>query len=174
MRSYCTGWAKKWRNKVLIWKRSSYIKTMHVSMAKIMKLKFELLQHPPYSPDLAPSDFFLFQNLKKWLSWQQFRSNEEIIAQTDGYFEDIPKSYFLESLKKLEKRLEKFIELKGDYIGRLKKSAQNNLFFYLFLRTYWTTLVQSIVDYHIVHLKFSISLRKILTMTLFSLNWNVV
>ena len=31
-------------------------------------------------------------------------------------------------------------------------------------------IIQSIVNYHIVHLKFSISLRKILTMTRFSLN----
>ena len=32
------------------------------SMAKFMELKFELLQHLPYSPDLAPSNFFYFQN----------------------------------------------------------------------------------------------------------------
>ena len=37
-------------------------------MAKINDLKFdELLQHRPYSPDLAPSDYFLFSNFKKWL-----------------------------------------------------------------------------------------------------------
>ena len=84
--------------------------------------KFELLQHPPYSQDLAPSD-------------------EEIIAQKDAYFEDLPKSYFLDGLKKLEKRLEKCIELKRDYVEKYKKSTQNNLFVYLFLRTYWTSLV---------------------------------
>jgi len=43
------------------------VHTCAVSMAKIAELKFELLQHPPYSPDLVPSDFFLFPNLKKWL-----------------------------------------------------------------------------------------------------------
>lgn len=32
-------------------------------MAKILKLEFELLDHPPYSPDLALSDFFLFPKL---------------------------------------------------------------------------------------------------------------
>ena len=36
---------------------------------KIIELKFESLQHPPFSPNLAPSDFFLFPNLKKWLGW---------------------------------------------------------------------------------------------------------
>jgi len=36
-----------------------------LTMAKINELKFELLEHPPYSPDLAPSDFHLFLDLKK-------------------------------------------------------------------------------------------------------------
>ena len=58
---------------------------------------------------MAPNDFFLFLNLKKWLSGQRFTSNEEVIAQTYVYFEDPPKSYFLDSLKKLEKRLENWI-----------------------------------------------------------------
>ena len=44
--------------------------------------------------------------------------NEEVIAQIDDYFEDLPKSYFLDGSKKLEKRLEKCIELKGDYVEK--------------------------------------------------------
>ena len=60
----------------------------------VCDLEFELLQHPPYSPDLAPSDFFLFPNLKKCLSQQRFMSNEEFITQTDAYFKELPKSYF--------------------------------------------------------------------------------
>lgn len=33
---------------------------MHsVSIAKIEELKFDLIEHPPYSADLAPNDFFL-------------------------------------------------------------------------------------------------------------------
>lgn len=46
--------------------------TFAVSMAKIRKLNFELLQHPPYSTDLAASDFF--PNLR-------FASNKRVIAQ---------------------------------------------------------------------------------------------
>jgi histone-lysine N-methyltransferase SETMAR len=53
-------------------------------MAKIEELKFELVDHPPYSPDLAPSDFFLFPNLNKWLSGQRFFSNEEVIDRTNA------------------------------------------------------------------------------------------
>ena len=62
--------------------------------------------------------FLYFQTLKKWLRGQRFTSNKEGIAQTDAYFEDLPKSHFLDGLKKLEKRLEKCIELKGDYVEK--------------------------------------------------------
>jgi len=32
-------------------------------MGKLRDLHYELLEHPPYSPDLAPSDFYLFPKL---------------------------------------------------------------------------------------------------------------
>jgi [histone H3]-lysine36 N-dimethyltransferase SETMAR len=53
----------------------------------------ELLPHPPYSPGLAPSDFFLFADLKRLLAGKKFSTNEEGIAEIDTYFEAISKSY---------------------------------------------------------------------------------
>ena len=47
-------------------------------MAKVNELHFELLPYPPYSLNLAPSDFYLFPNLKRWLQGQRFSSNEEV------------------------------------------------------------------------------------------------
>jgi len=35
-----------------------------LTMGKLRDLHYELLEHPPYSPDLAPSDFGLFPKLK--------------------------------------------------------------------------------------------------------------
>ena len=104
------------KKKILFHQDKAQVHTCTVSISKIMELKFKLLQHPSYSKDLVPSDFFLFSNLKKWL--QQFTSNEEIIAKTDAYREDLPKSYFLDGLKKLEKCLKKRVELKGYYVEK--------------------------------------------------------
>ena len=61
---------------------------------------------------------FFISNLKKMAHRTMVHADEEFIVQTDAYFKDLPKSYFLDSLKKLEKRLEKCIELKGDYIEK--------------------------------------------------------
>jgi len=46
--------------------------TTALAKAKLVELGYELLPHPPYSPDLAPCDFFLFPNLKKSLAGQKF------------------------------------------------------------------------------------------------------
>lgn len=87
-----------------------------LAMAKFKELTFKLLEHPPYSPDLAPSDFRLFPNLKRFLRGKRFSSNEEVITAVDGYFEDLPQNHFRDGVNELEKRWKKCIEFKGDYI----------------------------------------------------------
>ena len=62
----------------------------HESMKTIVKLNelsFKLLPHPLYSPDLASSDYWFFADLKKMLRGNRFGSNEEVIAETEAYFE---------------------------------------------------------------------------------------
>ena len=39
-----------------------------VAMSAVHDCGFELIDHLPYSPDLAPMDYFLFPNLKKYLA----------------------------------------------------------------------------------------------------------
>lgn len=86
------------------------------SMAKIHDLHFELLAHPPYSPDLAPSDYYLFPNLKRWLQGKRFYTNEEVKWETEAYFGDLDKTYYKKGIEMLKNRWTKCIELKGDYV----------------------------------------------------------
>ena len=46
---------------------------------------FEVLPHPPYCLDLAPSDFYLFSNLKTNLRGRNFGRNESVIDAVDEY-----------------------------------------------------------------------------------------
>ena len=39
----------------------------------------ELMGHPPYSPDLAPNDFFLFQHIKKKIRGQRFSLPDDAV-----------------------------------------------------------------------------------------------
>ena len=63
------------------------------TMVKLNKLSFELLPHPPYSPDLAPSDYWFFADLNKMLQEKKFGCNEELIAETEAYFESKDESF---------------------------------------------------------------------------------
>ena len=49
---------------------------------------YELIPHPAYSPDVAPSDYFLFPNLKKDIRGHHFRSNEEVVAAVEEWVRD--------------------------------------------------------------------------------------
>ena len=106
------------KKKVLFHHDNAPAHTSVVATAKLVELGYELLPHSPYSPDLAPCDFFLFPNLKKSLAGQKFESNEEVIAATETYFADLQKMNFSDGLKKLEHRWVKCIELKGDYVEK--------------------------------------------------------
>ncbi|KOX68116.1 Histone-lysine N-methyltransferase SETMAR [Melipona quadrifasciata] len=64
------------------------------TMVKLNELLFELLPHTPYSLDLAPSDYWLLANIKKMLQGKKFGSNEEVIAETEAYFESKDKSFY--------------------------------------------------------------------------------
>ncbi|KZC13929.1 Histone-lysine N-methyltransferase SETMAR [Dufourea novaeangliae] len=85
------------------------------TMVKLDELRFELLPHPPYSPDLAPSDYWLFADMKKMLQGKKFGSNEEVIAETEAYFESKDKSFYIKGIERLEERWNECITLEGEY-----------------------------------------------------------
>ena len=64
------------------------------TLAKLHELNFELLLHPPYSPDLSTSDYWPFGDLKKMLQGKRFGFNEEVILETDAYFEAKDKPFY--------------------------------------------------------------------------------
>lgn len=77
---------------------------------------FELISHPPYSPDMAPSDFYLFQHLKKHLRGKKFNDAEELRQSVNAWFESKPTSFFSCAFEQLLKRWKSVIEVQGSYI----------------------------------------------------------
>ena len=74
-----------------------------------------MLQIQILLPDLAPRDFYLFPNLKRWLQGQRFSSNEQVKWETDGNFRGLDKLYYKRGMEMLKDRWTECIELKGDY-----------------------------------------------------------
>ena len=55
---------------------------------------FEILPHPPYSPDLAPSDYYLFPKLKSQLSGKRYSSNNDVMYSLNEFFAEVQKNFF--------------------------------------------------------------------------------
>jgi len=61
---------------------------------KLPYLGFQYLDLPPYSPDLAPSDYHLFPGLKKQLKSRHFSSDAEVIAAAETWLYRQPSEFF--------------------------------------------------------------------------------
>ena len=53
-------------------------------MGAVERNGYELIPHPAFLPDLAPSDFFLFPNLKKDIRGCHFQFEEEVVTAVEG------------------------------------------------------------------------------------------
>jgi hypothetical protein len=89
-------------------------------MGKLRDLHYELLEHPPCFPDLAPSDFCLFPKLKLFLAGRRFSSNQEATAavRVERYFADLTKNHYRDGIMALEHCWNKCISLNGDYVEK--------------------------------------------------------
>jgi len=58
-----------------------------------------VLEHPAFSPDLAPSDFLLFPKIKEILKGRHFVDIDDIMSNTTAALKAIPQIQFQNFLK---------------------------------------------------------------------------
>jgi transposase len=91
--------------------------TAKVSTNHITRDEMKRAPHPPYSPDLAPSDFFLFGYVKRKLMRYRAESESELLVRIRVILAEIPwdilNAVFFESMD----RLQKCIDTNGDDVG---------------------------------------------------------
>ena len=58
---------------------------LQVAMTAATECGFEILPHPPHSPDNAPADFYLFPKLNSHLRGTQYGSNEGVIEAVNEW-----------------------------------------------------------------------------------------
>ena len=89
--------------------------TSMTTLAKIDELRTTKLPHPPYSPDLAPSDFYLFGYLKAQLAGSTFRNPEELLTRLREIFVRIEQKVLDSVFEEWKTRLSRVVELGGEY-----------------------------------------------------------
>jgi len=78
-----------------------------ITRQKLLKLGWDVLPHPLYSPDLAPSDFHMFRSLQNSLRSITFNSDETVNQHFVQFFADKDRSFYEReiSLLKSDRRL---------------------------------------------------------------------
>ena len=59
-----------------------------VAMAAIQKCGFQLVEDPPYSPDLAPSDYYLFPKIKIEIGGPHFAPDDDVMNAVNQFLKD--------------------------------------------------------------------------------------
>jgi hypothetical protein len=75
-----------------------------------------LVPQPAYSPDLTPTDFFLYTQLKSLLKGRRFESVQEIKGNSLEDLRNIPQEAFQECLQNWKKRWEQCLKIGEEYV----------------------------------------------------------
>lgn len=108
----------KLASKVLLLHDNAPAHGSRIGVAALAECGFEPIRHPPYSPDLAPSDYFLFQELKKKLRGTRFSTLEDLKVSVSEHFDSKSQDYFSGGLFKLVERCHKCIQAGGEYFEK--------------------------------------------------------
>jgi transposase len=81
----------------------------------LAKDETSVVPQPPYSPDLAPADFFLFPKMKSTLKGRRFQTVDEIEENSLRDLCAIPQNTFQDAFQNWTKRWERCINSGGEY-----------------------------------------------------------
>ena len=92
--------------------------TPYTSLAtrkKLLRLGWEVMLHPPYRPDLAPSDYYLFRSLQNSLNCKTFNDDEAVKSPLVQLFANKDQKFCKRAIMKLPERVQKVIKQNGKY-----------------------------------------------------------
>ena len=83
---------------------------------KLLRLGWEVLIHPPYSPDIVPLDFHLFRSLQNSVKGKNFNSLEDCKRHLEQFFAQKDKKFWEDGIMKLPEKWQRVVEQKGEYV----------------------------------------------------------
>ena len=89
-----------------------------IAQEAVRDYSFVQLDHPAYSPDLAPSDYFLFRNLKSHLRGVRYPDDEALREAVKEWLEVQTEDFYFNKINSLTEKCRKCTELNGDYIKK--------------------------------------------------------
>ena len=102
--------------RVLFLRANTSVHKCNIVQAALRRVAFTKLDYPAYSLDIAPSDYYLFSNLKKFLHGKNFSSDDEAITTVVDYLIDLNSEFFCKGTQSLHDRWPGVVASKGQYI----------------------------------------------------------
>ncbi|KFM75697.1 Mariner Mos1 transposase, partial [Stegodyphus mimosarum] len=90
--------------------------TYLVTRQKLLVLGWDVLPHSPYSPDLAPSDYFLFRSLQNSLNCKNFNNDDDVKSYPIQFFANKNQKFYERRIMMLPERWQKVTDQNGQYI----------------------------------------------------------
>ena len=105
------------RKRVILQQDNAKPHTSVGTQEKINELELELLPHPAYSPDLAPSDYYLFRSMAHFLRGRCFENESDVEAGCREFFASKATGWYQRGISLLAERWTKTIEHDGLYFA---------------------------------------------------------
>lgn len=103
------------RRKVILHMDNARPHTAVLTKSKIKQLRLDILNHPPYSPDISPSDYHLFRSMQNSLNGCKFKTSEEVYSHVTKFFESKSEDFYRSGIFDLKERWQRIIDTNGDY-----------------------------------------------------------
>ncbi|XP_034185409.2 uncharacterized protein LOC117606710 [Osmia lignaria lignaria] len=113
--------------KEIILHHNTLLHSFNETVAFLNKLGVSVLAHPPDSPDLAPSDFFLFPKVKDSVRGQRFETSETAVAAYKEFLNSIPKEEWRVEFDKWFDRMKSCIRCRGEYCEKIYCNFDSDL-----------------------------------------------
>ena len=83
---------------------------------KLLSLEWITIPHPPYSPDLAPTDYHLCRSLSNYLMEKKFSDESQIKMDLLNFFDQKTQDFHESGIVSLPERWQQVIDSSGAYI----------------------------------------------------------
>jgi histone-lysine N-methyltransferase SETMAR len=100
---------------VILLHDNSRVHTAKITKKWLEDANWEVLEHPPYSPDLAPSDYHLFRSMEHFLRAKKFRNVAEIEQNLQNFFDSKDRQFYRRGILMLPDMWLNVIDSEGDY-----------------------------------------------------------
>jgi histone-lysine N-methyltransferase SETMAR len=104
------------RNQVVFLQDKAKPHTALLTKAKLDELGREVLSHPPYSPDLAPSDYHLFRSMEHFLRGREFEDIDQVETACQEFFNSKEPIFYRRGIELSGQRWLEVVDNNGEYL----------------------------------------------------------